>query len=370
MMNKTLLLLIGAAVLLSGVSAHAANDTRLRRVEEAIEAKKTEQEKLDAAALQANASLKDLQAKMVILSRSLQEKESEQERYEKKLAALKEEVAEKSKDVDQKQQRFSMMMSALIGIASRPPESLFLQERIAEDHIHRSVLLRAILPQLKVEVEKAGRGLAALHDVRMRYEKQARLVDAARTNLREQKESLDQMIATRQGFLRRTEAQKQETAKRLESLAREAHNLRQLMERVAPVRRRAPKGTGDVALAWPVVGEILKTFGEKDADGVRSEGLTLEAPPGAPIVAPYDGRVVFAGPFRGYGQILILQHDNGCHSFLSGFGRIDAEVGQDVIAGEPLGVLPVKVSPRPELYFEWRRGDTPMNPLKGLRKKS
>jgi septal ring factor EnvC (AmiA/AmiB activator) len=79
-----------------------------------------------------------------------------------------------------------------------------------------------------------------------------------------------------------------------------------------------------------------------------------------------DGKVVFAGPFRGYGQILILQHAGGYHSFLAGFGRIDAEMGQDVAKGEPLGVLPAKNGTKPELYFEWRRNNEAVDPTAGI----
>ena len=110
----------------------------------------------------------------------------------------------------------------------------------------------------------------------------------------------------------------------------------------------------------------MRHFGDKDADGVTSDGLTFASPSGAPIVAPRSGRVVFVGPFRGYGKIVILQHANGYHSLLSGFGRIDAEMGQEVDAGEPLGVLPVKAGAKQELYFEWRRGDEPTDPMGGL----
>ncbi|MFA5041584.1 MAG: peptidoglycan DD-metalloendopeptidase family protein, partial [Bdellovibrionales bacterium] len=167
----------------------------------------------------------------------------------------------------------------------------------------------------------------------------------------------------------RTEAQKADIAKRLAALSEEASDLRQLMEKVAKPRAQKAVRGGSMKLIWPVSGNMRKSFGDKDADGVRSEGLTLAAPSGAPVVAPYPGKVVFAGPFRGYGQIMILQHDNGYYTFLSGFGRIDAEMAQDVDAGEPLGVLPVKEGAKPELYFEWRRGDKPANPLGGLQKR-
>jgi murein DD-endopeptidase MepM/ murein hydrolase activator NlpD len=186
--------------------------------------------------------------------------------------------------------------------------------------------------------------------------------------LEKQQKGLDQMIAMRQGFLQRTEEQKADIARHLAALAEEARDLRQLMEKVAMAHVQKPRPRGALALRWPVSGIVRKNFGDKDADGVRSEGLTLAAPSGAPVVAPYAGRVVFVGPFRGYGQIMILQHNNGYHSFLSGFGRIDAEMAQEVDAGEPLGVLPVKEGTKPELYFEWRRGDKPVDPLSGLSK--
>ena len=143
------------------------------------------------------------------------------------------------------------------------------------------------------------------------------------------------------------------------------------MEKVAP-QQHAPTNApphDTVALKWPVSGTVKRHFGDKDADGVTSEGVTLAGPSGAPVVAPYAGRVVFAGPFRGYGLIIILQHGSFYHSFLSGFGRIDTEMGQDVAAGEPLGVLPLKPGSKPELYFEWRRGDQPIDPTSGLESK-
>ena len=80
------------------------------------------------------------------------------------------------------------------------------------------------------------------------------------------------------------------------------------------------------------------------------------------MVAPWDGSVVFTGPFKGYGQIVILQHRDGNHSFLAGLGRIDADKGQKVAKGEPLGILP-KSAGRPELYFEWRHNGEPVDPM-------
>jgi septal ring factor EnvC (AmiA/AmiB activator) len=75
---------------------------------------------------------------------------------------------------------------------------------------------------------------------------------------------------------------------------------------------------------------------------------------------------MFAGPFRGYGLILIVEHPNGYHSLIAGLGRIDTKVGQRVLAGEPLGVMGTPPDGNPDLYFELRRNGQPINPQRGL----
>jgi septal ring factor EnvC (AmiA/AmiB activator) len=232
------------------------------------------------------------------------------------------------------------------------------------------ILLRAILPRLREQTEDIARDLSTLDSLKAQMAEQKRLTTAAQKNLAQQRQGLDQLIMARQGYLQRTEEQKEAIAHQLVSLSNEAKDLRQLLEKVTP-RHAGRQGLqrGSTILKWPVSGHIMRRFGERDADGVTSDGITFTALPGAPVVAPAAGRVVFVGPFRGYGQIIILQHTGGYHSFLAGFGRIDAEMEEDVEAGEPLGVLPVKGDLRPELYFEWRRISQPVDPARKIKHK-
>ncbi|MDR3450045.1 MAG: peptidoglycan DD-metalloendopeptidase family protein [Alphaproteobacteria bacterium] len=357
-------------VLLGAASpAGAADAGKLRTLEQEMSAQQDKQDQLDAAARAASKNIEDLRGKLIRATRTLQDKEAEQETLEDKQEDLTQEIAEKSKNASAEKARLAQMVSALVEMASRPPETLFLQQGMTADHIHRSIILRDVLPRIRDEAENEARDLATLYDLQKQLARQKKLVAESQENLQQQQHDLDQLISVRQGYLQRTEQQKEDIAKHLAALTDEAQDLRQLMARVSPEAKRraaqkAPRGT--VALKWPVAGNLRKHFGDRDADGVTSEGLTLAAPSGAPVVAPRAGRVVFAGPFRGYGKIVILQHADGYHTFLSGFGRIDAEMGQDVDAGEPLGVLPVKSGAKPELYFEWRHGDEPVNPLPGL----
>jgi len=117
---------------------------------------------------------------------------------------------------------------------------------------------------------------------------------------------------------------------------------------------------GQGAMPMPVRGRLVTRFGEHDDVGTESQGISILARAGAQVVAPYDGTVAFAGPFRGYGLLLIIEHTDGYHSLLAGMQRIDSRVGQTVRAGEPVGVMG---SGEPALYIELRRAGRPINPL-------
>jgi septal ring factor EnvC (AmiA/AmiB activator) len=119
------------------------------------------------------------------------------------------------------------------------------------------------------------------------------------------------------------------------------------------------------AMVYPASGTLALRYGELDEFGVSSKGLTLITRAGAVVVAPYDGQVEFAGPFKGYGQILIIQHGDGYHSLLAGLDRIDGAVGDWLVAGEPVGAMG-SGEPKPRLYLELRHNGQPINPLPWL----
>ncbi len=123
------------------------------------------------------------------------------------------------------------------------------------------------------------------------------------------------------------------------------------------------------SLVIPARGHLRYRFGAalpQSRAGGNAKGLYLETRPSAQVVAPYDGKVVYAQNFRGYGLILIIEHSGQYHSLLSGFERIDAIEGQWVLAGEPVGVMGDPGTGNPELYLELRRDGRPIDPLPWL----
>lgn len=113
----------------------------------------------------------------------------------------------------------------------------------------------------------------------------------------------------------------------------------------------------------PAAGRIVKGFGVAGDVGTSS-GITLATRPGTQIVGPAAGRVAFAGPYRGYGRIVIIEHDNGWTSLVTGLARTDVRVGDRLVAGAPLGV---SGQGQPTISLELRRDNEPVNPLQYLR---
>jgi septal ring factor EnvC (AmiA/AmiB activator) len=130
--------------------------------------------------------------------------------------------------------------------------------------------------------------------------------------------------------------------------------------------RPFPEKPGGLLL--PAHGAITVRYGERLDRGFAdiSKGVVIETRAGAQVVAPFDGRIAYAGPFRAYGLILIIEHGGRYHTLLAGMERIAASVGQWVLAGEPVAEMSKADQGKPELYIELRRSGQPINPLPWL----
>jgi murein DD-endopeptidase MepM/ murein hydrolase activator NlpD len=163
-----------------------------------------------------------------------------------------------------------------------------------------------------------------------------------------------------------------------EEFGRTANDLKTLMDRVAMLRSEGPAsrgmtvvtpgrpGSGDIgrgSLRAPVAGKVSAgdPAGPGNTPGATGpSGLWFEGPGGARAVAPGDSEVVFAGPYQKFGQVLILEMMGGYHLTLAGLGRIDVRIGDQVLAGEPVGTLPDGRSAW--LYLELRRNGQTVDP--------
>ena len=360
-------------LLLFQQTGRAQTKEELARIEKELAAQQALAHGLEKKEKATAAELEGLRKKLIASTSDLQTKQKEQEDLESRLLDLEKETALRAGVLGESRNRLAALTSALLELSRIPPELFLLHESSPDEHVHRTILLKSLLPRLQEETNIIAQEIESFENLQQQTASQKKLLSVARQNLEWQRRNLDQLVKARQGFLLQTVEEKASLAKQLDSLSGEAKDLRQLIEKVSNPIWGKTVGKGAVGtppslkpgLVRPVAGRIVRDYGEKDDFGVASDGLLYLAGSGSPVVAPQSGRVVFSGPFKGYGKIVILQHNNGHYSFLSGFSRIDVETGLTLEAGEPLGVLPLKGEGKPELYFEWRKGTDPIDPTNG-----
>ncbi len=320
-------------------------------------------------------------------------------RLHQQIALQQHELATAAEDLETKRER----LGALIERKSATRAATASEQRAAEDRAKNLAAqakdLRDLLGRLEREArERSEREARELAERQARERAEAEAREAAARQAREHAEREARELAERQARERaeleaRAERQASEQAERearelAERQAREraeteARALAERQAREAAERAaQASQETARLALArpdnvrpfpdsraslWmPASGRIVLRYGQSRGTEGTSKGINILTRGGAQVVAPYDGQVVYAGPFRRYGQILIIEHGGRYHTLLAGLDRIDAVVGQWLLAGEPVGTLGSPQGGNPELYFELRRAGQPINPLPWL----
>jgi murein hydrolase activator len=279
------------------------------------------------------------------------------------------------------------VLAALQRIGRRPPPAILTSPEDALASVRTAILLGAVLPEMRLEVDALAADLGELVRVRkdMAMERDGLGRDLAA--LSEEKSRMTLLVQERQKRQADAETALESQRQRALQLARQADNLRDLIARLeAAIETRnnlaalkqpgrmspavtfaAAKGT----LRLPVNGIRIRQFGEPDRLGGTEKGLSIASRPGAQVTAPCDGSVVYAGAFRSYGQLLILDTGGGYHVVLAGMERISVDPGQFVVTGEPVAVMgggpqtaaAVAIgSSQPVLYVEFRKDGTPVDP--------
>lgn len=309
----------------------------------------------------AAASLAKVRQSLVEAARRERQLDTDARRLRVALHALQNEVKEKTENLAREQARAAETSSALLKVSRLPPEAMLLAPSAPLDSLRAGVLLRSALPLLEARAASLSEDLNALKLLQKQLEERRLAAEVGQGRLDQERATLTALLAERRRAASQLSAEHAQLRDEAAALAQNAADLKELMAKVA-ISRLPPPPRRKGATAMPVLGEVLTGFGQTDSFGVKSQGLILKAEAGAPIVAPQGGRVAFAGPFKGYGLILILTQADGYHALLSGFGRIDVGVGDTVEAGEPVGVI--ADGDAPSFYYELRRNGEPVDPLR------
>ena len=286
---------------------------------------------------------------------------------------------------------------ALQRISRLPPETIIAYPAGINDLIRTAILLRSAVPKIETQAARLREDIVALTATRKLIATRKSQLDNTGREFKNKRIILDKLIRRKANQHQRAISRRLAAALKIKSLSSKAKNLRDLFvnleqdrknqssEKVrqgqfrpkvnkktnttAPVARPLslkPFALSRGSLRYPAVGRISGRYGEIIQPGITRKGITIKTRASAQVVAPHNGKVVFAGNFRGYGQLLIIDHGDGYHTLLAGMSRIDGIMGQYVLSGEPIGVMGTRKREGPSLYVELRRNSQPINPTPWL----
>lgn len=388
-----------------------ARQFELRGVEDTLRASQAQRRQIEAELETIRNDRARLSAALIETAGRVQKAETNKAALETKLAdSLKNETAIR-KSLDSRREVIATILMGLQRMGRDPPPAILIAPNDIKKAVRTAMLLNAVIPELQQETRVLAADIEELTALRAR-------IAAERDSLAKQAETLSgerlrlaSLVDARQKAMSDVERALEAERRRAAELARQATTLKDLIaamekevgaaRRGAEAARRAdedrqktaalPRDPGKMpfgdrsrtapAIAFadargllplPVAGQIAKKFGDKDDFGSLERGISIATGSGAVVAAPCDCWVSFAGPYRTYGQLLIVNAGNGYYIVLAGMERINVEVGQFVQVGEPVAVMgdgsartaaAIAIGAKqPILYVEFRKDGTAIDP--------
>jgi septal ring factor EnvC (AmiA/AmiB activator) len=308
--------------------------------------------------------------------------------------------------LDSRRSEIVEVLAALQRAGRRTPPALLVSPEDALQSLRTAMLLGSVVPELHARAQKLTDDLGELVALRKNIAGERDQLAADRDKLKDDQTRLAALVEERQRQQSSIEKDMEAESARAISLSRQVDSLQGLIAKMEQDVKSAakaaaaaslkgtpatPNGTPNLAalkdparmspaiafasakglFALPVNGVKIRDFGGSDGAGSVEKGISLATRAGAQVTTPCDGWVVYAGPFRSYGQLLILNAGGGYHVLIAGMERISVNIGQFVLTGEPVATMGTKSqvasifaanASQPVLYIEFRKDGTPIDP--------
>jgi murein hydrolase activator len=384
-------------------------EQELRRIEQSLQRAQSQNAELAAEIARIRGDRLKLNTELVVTSNRVREAEGRMQAAEQRLQSFTATEAALRKSLDTRKATIVEVLASLQRIGRKPPPAVLVSPDDMLQAIRTSMLLGTVLPELRQEAEIIVQDLTTLVATRESMARERDQIAAETKRLVDERQRVSALIDARQTQLASSESQFTEERQKVQQLVRQSQTLKELIARMeseiasasraaiaarsmplpaqnpAQAAALAPGALRDMArlqpkiafqdtkgtLSLPATGAALKIFGAADGFGGRENGLSVETTKFALVTAPADGWVSFAGSYRSYGQVLIINAGGGYHLVLTGLDRVNVDIGQFVLAGEPIatmgntsaGALASDTgSDKPVLYIEFRKDGVPIDP--------
>ena len=393
-----------------------ASESELRDIAKSIAEAKAHSQSLEESLLGIERTTSGLREALVDSAAKRKDLERQALANEARLKDLQSKEATVKASLHARRGVLAEVLAALQRMGRNPPPALLVSPDDALSSVRSAILLGAVVPGIRGETEKLAADLKSLSEVKTQIASERQTYVNTMASALEEENRMARLIAENDKLSIRNKAELESERKRTEDLAARATSLENLIssmeQEIASARDAAaaskledlrrqnmtaaeleqtkrdaetnlpdknriapayPFSVLKAKLDLPVAGNVLRLFGEDDGTGHPAQGMTVAAGPGLVVTAPADGWIMFAGPFRSYGQMIIMNAGENYHIVLSGMDAVTARQGQFVVAGEPVGQMGEKriasatvvnlVTDRPTLYIEFRKDGKPVDSL-------
>ncbi|BAV66100.1 peptidase M23 [Sphingobium cloacae] len=384
----------GGAIILPGMAGTTLDQEQaaLKAARRQAEDARGRSQRLEQQATMARDEADQARRRAAAMAARIQESEADIQAAQARITIIARLQRAQAARLAARQEPVVKLTAALQMMARRPLALTLVQPGSMTDAVHMRAVLGNVLPAIRERTAGLRAELDRSRELRATAQQAADALARGRTELKQRQAALEQLEAQKRLAARDYRSNAGLESERALALGEKARDIVDLMDRLeeagdlrdrlaqlsgplprparpdqaqapAPQQNRASSGPPPYRL--PVIGQLVTGMGEVNDSGVRSRGLTIAAQGGAQAVAPTAGRIAFAGPYRGYGQILIIDHGQGWTTLITGLHRVTATVGEAVRQGDPVGVAG---SGRPMVTVELRRNGRPVDivPLVGL----
>ena len=365
----------------------AANPTAqdLKQVEKELEKERQTERESQLKATQLEREVREVQRQLVTSARQIQSQEGKLSLLEQKTKELSTQEDELKEKLKLSNKQLFRVMKGLQTLALRPTELLIFQSKTPVDMLRSRDLMRYSLPIIGQMQAETKDDLAKLAGVREELTQKKEQIQQTHADLMTQREKMNRLVGQKKVMQAQYTSYYNESKKKANALAAKAQDLKDLLSKLEHEQALARKkkeqqeallaqtphltavgafGKAKGLLSLPANGRITQHFGDTSVSGAHAKGIVIQTRPNAQITAPFDGTVLFAGPFQNYGRLLIVDHGDEYLTVLAGMEYINASVGQELLAGEPVGAMGNSYT---DLYLEIRHQGMPEDPEEWLR---
>jgi septal ring factor EnvC (AmiA/AmiB activator) len=394
-------------------AATAASPDAIKQREQELEAARAQQksaaeaqEKLKAEIAAIGQDRSQLNAQLIDIAAQVRSVEARIGDAEARLRPLDSREQQIRGTLDSHRSEIVEVLAALQRAGRRTPPALLVRPEDALQSLHTAIMLGSVVPELRVRAEKLAGDLTELVALRKTIATERDRLALDRDKFADDQTRLAALVEERQRKQSSIEKDMEAEGGRAIALSRQVDSLQGLIAKMEQDLSSAAKAATTASLqgapatlngkpnlgalkdparlspaiafasakglfAMPVNGVKIRDFGGSDGAGGVEKGISLATRPNAQVTTPCDGWVVYAGPFRSYGQLLILNAGGGYHVLIAGMERISVNIGQFVLTGEPVATMGSKSqvasilatnASRPVLYVEFRKDGTPIDP--------